>query len=166
MKYLLLFAFSFLMNSLQEHPVYMSITEMRYFESHQLFGVEMKLFADDLQSVFEKQHGETIEVGTDREHPEATKYITDYLKTHFKVKVNGKAKEWEFVGRENDDDDPYAIWVYLKIPKVKKPKEIEIQNSILHDFASSQRNIMVVKVGDTIRRERMFKGDATKTLEF
>ena len=101
----------------------------------------------------------TIEIGTDREHKEATQFIIDYLREHFKLKVNGKYVDFTFVNRRLIKKDFFAMWVMLEINKVNKLKSLDLFNDILIPLHSSQQNIITFRNGNsTSRKFTTYKG--------
>lgn len=126
--------------SFLQHPIFVSTSEIDYDKEEKRLEIAIKIFSDDLEKVLSATKGETIEIGTSREHPKATEYITEYLRTHFKLEVNGKDTEFEYVNRELIKDEFFAMWVLIQVPKVSKLKSLVLENSILLDFNDGQQN--------------------------
>jgi hypothetical protein len=123
------------------HPIYISMAEVEYKEKEKRIEIAVKIFSDDLQKVISRDEGEVVEIATKREHKDANKYIIKYLKKNFKLFTsNEKELEWEYVGRELDKNEAFALWVFMKVDKVKKLKGLKLYNNILIDFKDGQTN--------------------------
>ncbi|MGH1335432.1 MAG: DUF6702 family protein [Aureispira sp.] len=133
-----LIAFSLL--SFSAHPIYLSTTEIDYNKKAKTLEIAVKIFSDDLGEVLSKEQGTAVEIGTDREHKDATTLITKYLKEHFVVELNGKPKAFRYVTRENVREDFYATWVLLEVSKVSKIKSLKLTNNILMEHNDGQQN--------------------------
>jgi len=148
MKYwvTLLLVFSFVSISADEHPIYISMAEIDYKSKANRLEIAVRVYSDDLQKAISAKEGELIEIGTDREHPEAVAYIKEYLRTNFKLYNKGKPLEWEYVGRELKRQEFFAMWVYLKVDKLRKLKELKLYNNILIAYQERQENKISFRV--------------------
>lgn len=135
---LCLIAFSLL--SFSAHPIYLSTTEIDYNKKTKTLEIAIKIFSDDLGEVLSEEQGTTVEIGTDREHKDATALITKYLEEHFVVELNGKPKRFRYVTRGKIQEDFYATWVLLEVPKVTKIKSLKLRNDILMEYNEGQQN--------------------------
>lgn len=133
---------AFALLSFSAHPIYLSNTEIDYNKKNKTLEIAIKIFSDDLGEVLTEEQGETVEIATDREHPDATTLITEYLEKHFIVEVNGKRKPFHYVARRNVREDFYATWVLLEVPKVHNIKTLKLTNDILMDYHEEQQNFV------------------------
>lgn len=141
---LLLICFSFV--SADDHPIFISMAQVDYKTKLNRLEIAVKIFSDDLQKVITKNEGKTIEIGTEREHKDATTYIKSYVKENFKLYNNGKELELEYVGRELERKDFFAMWVYYKVEKVKRLKDLTLYDNILIDYERTQKNKISFRV--------------------
>lgn len=123
-----------------EHPVYLSKTEVDYDTKANRLEIALELFPDDLSEAISKREGKTIEIGTDREHEQATTYIQDYLEEHLQFTVNGRAKAFRYLGREIHKKQLTSLWVYLEVPNIPRLKRLVLRNSILVNYQEEQHN--------------------------
>lgn len=126
--------------SFMEHPIYVSTSEIDYNKESKQLEIAIKIFSDDLEEVLSIEKGEKVEIGTNREHPQATAYIVEYLQEHFKLEVNGKSASFEYVNRKLIRDEFFSMWVLVQVPKVNKLKSLVLENDILVDFNNGQQN--------------------------
>lgn len=126
--------------SFMKHPIYVSTSEIDYNKEDKILEIAIKIFSDDLEEVLSATKGEAVEIGTNREHPKATEYITEYLRNHFKLEVNGKDVSFEYVNRKLIKDEFFAMWVLIQVPRINKLKSLVLKNDILLDFNNGQQN--------------------------
>ena len=154
-----------LFSSSSFHPIYVSSTEVDYKAKDKKIEIAIKIFSDDLQEAITKEKQKHVEIGTDREHKDATQFIIDYLKTNFKFKVNGKMVDYNFVHRKLVKKDFFAMWIILEINKVKKVKSLELFNNILIPLHSTQQNIVTFRYNDSpFKKFTTYKGSENITL--
>lgn len=126
--------------SFLSHPIYVSTSEIDYNKDEKRLEIAIKIFSDDLEEVLGAKRGETVEIGTEREHPKATEYIVSYLREHFKLEINGKLASFEYVNRELVKGEFFAMWILIQVPKVNRLKSLVLENNILIDFNDGQQN--------------------------
>lgn len=126
--------------SFMEHPIYVSTSEIDYNKEDRQLEIAIKIFSDDLEEVLSIEKGEKVEIGTDREHPQATAYIVEYLREHFKLEINGKEASFEYVNRKLIRDEFFSMWVLIQVPRINKLKSLVLENDILVDFNDGQQN--------------------------
>lgn len=142
LKWLCVLLIPILMSFFVPHPIYVTVTEIDYKKDNKRVEVAMKVFTDDLSKVLSESKGETIEIGTDREHEKATEYLLEYLREHFVFELNGKPAQYNYVTRKIEKSDFFAMWILLEIPKVRNLKSLKLRNDVLMDFYSEQQNLI------------------------
>lgn len=153
---------SFFAYTINEHPIYVSVAEVEYKPQKHSLEISLKLFADDLEHALSKTKGETIELATTKEHPKATEYLLEYIRNHFNLSVNQTKINYEYIGREVDDKDIFAIWIYLKADNIPSDAAtLSIKNDILISFFRTQNNIITYKQDKNIRRYSLYKGHSS-----
>lgn len=105
----------------------------------------MHIFIDDLEKSLEKQGVSKIYIGTEKEKQEANSLIIKYLQSNFLIKLNNKSLAYDFIGKETSNDKQ-AIWVYLEAKNVKDVKQIFVENKIITETFSDQKNIVQVNI--------------------
>lgn len=132
------------LGSLNLHPIHLTLSEVVYDEKTKAMQITHKIFMDDLETHIEeslKLKGKEVNLrlGTSQEHPEADRYLAEYLAAHFKLLINGKTYKANFLGKEYED---VACWLYVEIPNVPKPKSIDLTDSFLMDLYDDQSNLV------------------------
>lgn len=126
------------------HPIHLTLSEVVYDEKSKAMQITHKIFMDDLETHIEeslKVKGKEVNLrlGTPQEHPDADRYLSEYLAAHFKLLINGKTYKANFLGKEYED---VACWLYVEIPNVPKPKSIDLTDSFLMDLYDDQSNLV------------------------
>lgn len=124
--------------------------------------ITMHIFIDDLEKTLEKQGQTKLYIGTEKEKKEANSLIIKYLQSQFSIKLNNKAIAYDFLGKETSNDKQ-AIWVYLEVKNVKDVKNIFVENKILTETYSDQKNIVQINVPS--KKQGYFLLDKSKTSE-
>ncbi len=147
------------------HPIYISNTEIKYNTTTETYQISVKIFADDLEKVFEKKYKLKIELGTDKEHPKAKEYLFEYLKSNLILYNDNKELIYNYIGHESGDKaDMFAMFIYLETKKCKKSILLSIKNTILLSEIANQLNFISFHSQSGIKKYICRKGDATKSL--
>ena len=125
------------------HPFYISVTEVNENTKEKTLEISCKLFADDLEQTLNKNYKTTMDISAEKYKVAADKLIPDYINRHLSLTVNGKPSKLNYVGFEKDKE---SVYCYLQIDQVSSIKRIDISNSLLHDFNTSEINIMHITV--------------------
>jgi hypothetical protein len=147
------------------HPIYISNTEIKYNTTTETYQISVKLFADDLEKVFEKKLKEKIELGTEREHPKTKEYLLEYLKSNLIIYSDNKELAYNYIGHESGDkSEMFAMFVYLETKKCKKSTLLSINNTILLAEIATQLNFISFHSQSGIKKYICRKGDTRKSL--
>lgn len=142
--FVLLLFFTLNSNSTQAvppHEFYVSVTELRLNAEKKELQITFTLFWDDWQRYLEDVKKIEPRLTYKDELPEATQILSEYLKQHFSVTINGKVSAFQFLGREYEVD---VMHCYLLIENVENLKTISLRNTYLTEYQSDQQNIMHV----------------------
>ncbi len=126
------------------HKFYVSVTNINYSEKDDAFQITTRIFIDDLDEVLKERYDVKAMLATDKESPLAEEYVEKYLRAKFLLKINGTAKQFDYIGKKYDND---VVICYMEIPKVlySQLKSVEVQNEILHDLYEEQQNVVHFK---------------------
>jgi len=124
------------------HDYHISKTNVRYVADAAEVQVEMHLFVDDLEADLANAGVvEKLEIGTKLQHPDAERYLTNYLKQHFQVNWNGQPLALEIVGYELDDD-LHGLWIYQLAKAIEVPESVTVQHTAMTNTYADQKNIV------------------------
>ncbi|MGZ5287072.1 MAG: DUF6702 family protein [Flavisolibacter sp.] len=127
----------------ESHPFYLSVTEINHNAANKSLEISCKMFADDIESILEKNYRTTLDITTEKDKPQFDRLIPDYFNKHLSLTVDGRPVKFSFVGFENDKESVYA---YFEVVQVNAIKKMDVNNSILCDFNNEQINIVHVTV--------------------
>ncbi|QIA08409.1 DUF6702 family protein [Draconibacterium halophilum] len=147
----------------QAHPFYVSICQLNYNEQNQSLEISVKIFADDLLAGLSEEGHTKLYLGESRESEHADEYIYTYLKQNIRFKVNEKAVEPKFVGKEMEKD---VVWTYLEIDDIVELNNIEVSCYLLTDVFSDQSNIIQVTKNGKMKNLLLSKRETRGRLNF
>lgn len=123
------------------HEFHLSKSLVEYNASEKAIQVSMHIFLDDLEEALRKQGKDQLHICTTKESAEAEAHLEAYIRDHFKMIVNGKAVEFNFLGKE-PSEDYQAAWCYIEVEGVETLKDIEIRNDLLMEIFDDQKNVV------------------------
>lgn len=128
------------------HPLYVSVTEIEHDTESKALEVTMRIFIDDLElSIRNKTRNASLDITKPGEGFNTDDLVREYINDHFKIKVNGKVVEYEYLGHEIELP---VIYVYAQASNIKKVKDISIFNNMIMDTYDTQTNLVHVEVAN------------------
>ncbi len=121
------------------HKFYIGVFQVDYFKEKKSIQITARLFIDDLEKALQTKYNKHFYVTTKDEIGNTNKYIEEYIKERFLVKLNNKNQTLTLLTKEQEDN---IIICYLKIPFSEKIKTLELTNTILTDIFSEQQNLV------------------------
>jgi hypothetical protein len=155
--------FSMFMLLFPMHDFHLSLTEIDHNVERKTLEVSIKLFTDDLSLALQAQGAPKMEIGTDREPPQANELIENYLRRNVKFVVNTKPVVYKYLGKQAEMD---ATWCFLEIPNVSKVQTIEIINTLLIDQFDDETNMVNLNIAGRKKSGMSRKGNTTLKFEF
>jgi hypothetical protein len=126
-----------------QHEYYVSVTKVEYAKESQSLQIISQIFINDFETLLRKRYDEKITLDTTNESELVETYMKRYLADKLKIKVNGNAVNFKFIGKEYKDDITYC---YLEVENVTDIESIEVTNQVLFDAFSGQQNIVRLKL--------------------
>src|SRR5882757_3535962 len=93
---ILIFLFSF------KHPLYLSVTDLKYSIKEKALQGSVKLFTNDLEDALKKTHRQTIDLINPKDTAKTKKILEEYLRKRLSINVNDEFKKYEFIGFEHE----------------------------------------------------------------
>lgn len=121
------------------HKYYVS-TSLFNFNDSNAIEITIRIFKDDLNSLFEKQYSDKLI--SDLNSPINQSLISSYLENNIGVYFDNIKYQPSFLGSEGKND---LIICYLEIEKIPVSDYIKIENNILFNLFLDQKNIIHVK---------------------
>lgn len=125
------------------HPLYVSVTEIHHNAKDKALEISCKIFVDDMEETLKKNYKTKVDLSSQQHHEQNDKLIADYISRHLVFVADGKPQKLSYVGYEKDSE---AVYCYFEVPNLPAVKKLDVTNSILQDFNTSQINIMHVYV--------------------
>jgi hypothetical protein len=145
------------------HPFYVSVTEVNHNAKDKTLEISCKMFLDDTENTLKKQYNTPVELTNPKDPKKAQQMVSEYVKKHLALKVDGKVVPLEFVGFEVEGA---SIWSYFQVNNVVNPHKIDIANNILYESWDTQISIMHVQVGGNKKSTRITNPDVNASFEF
>ena len=127
------------------HAFHISKSDMVFNAKDKTVQITMHIFIDDLEVALDKLGQKSLFIGTDKEKKEANTHICQYLFDHFSIKVNNKDVLYEVLGKE-PTSDRQALYIYMEIKNVKELRNIFVENKVLTEVFSDQKNIVQINI--------------------
>ena len=115
LKKLLLLVLLVALSAFTTHKYYLSLTQIEYNSKNKSVEVIINVFIDDIETALTKIHDKKFELDTEKEFADIDTYFFDYLKKNVKFKLDGKAYDYSYIGKEYDGD---VVFFYLEIKLV------------------------------------------------
>ncbi|TJY36447.1 DUF6702 family protein [Pontimicrobium aquaticum] len=125
------------------HKYYVSVTDIEFVKEQQSVQIISRVFIDDFEKMLRERYDNNITMNFGKDEAQINAYTEKYLKTKLKVTINNELKNFEFLGKEYEDD---IVYFYLEIKGVSKIDSFEITNQILFDVFDEQQNLVKTKI--------------------
>jgi len=146
------------------HPIHVSVTEIEYNEKNKSLEIISRIFIDDLElSVRARTGNESLDLLHPAGGLTTDALVSDYLREHLRIKVDGKSPKTNYIAHEIDD---LAIVCYLEIEGVRKVKTIEVTNSVIQETHADQSNLVHVTYRSPVKSMRLTRDKPAGVLEF
>ncbi|CAM1333041.1 DUF6702 family protein [Tenacibaculum aestuariivivum] len=132
--------------SFSVHKYYISLTEIAYVEKTKSVQIIMNVFIDDIETAINNDYNVNLQLLSKNELKNVDTLFLNYLKKHFKLKINNKNFEYNFIGKEYDGD---IVFFYLEIENIHHFNTIEIQNNVLITHFPEQQNLIKASIKTT-----------------
>ena len=145
------------------HKFYVSATDIEYNEQNRSLQIISYVFVDDLEKLLKARYSEDLFLLKEGEHESADIYLEKYFGDKLKINVNGKQRQFKYLGKEYDKDQ---LLVYLEVEDVEPFKEISVENAVLTDLFPEQKNVVKVERNGTIKSLLLSRNEIRGTLNF
>lgn len=147
----------------EDHPLYVSVTEINHNATDKNLEISCKIFTDDFEKTLTTIHNKKVDLFNPKDKAETDRQVAEYIRKRLIIKLDGKEVTLEFVGFEREND---AVWSYFQVAAPAAPKKMEVNNSILYEAYDKQLNLMHVSVGGTRKSTRLNYPDKEAKFEF
>jgi hypothetical protein len=145
------------------HEYYVSVTEIEHVKEQKSLQIVSRVFIDDLEKMLRERHDDNIILNVGKNEVVIDGYIEKYYNNKLKITVNGKPVEFEYLGKEYEDD---IVFSYLEVTGVEELNSIEVVNEILFDVLPDQQNIVKVKTNGKNKSFILIPANKSRLLNF
>lgn len=145
------------------HKYYVSLTVIDFVKEEKSVQIISRIFVDDFETVLRNRYDEGLTLMVENEGEEIDYYIGKYLQDKFKVIINSNAIEFNFIGKEYEDD---IILCYLEIQNIEEISSIQVENRLLFDQFTDQKNIVRFKINSVNKSFLLVKENDKGVLNF
>ena len=145
------------------HKYYVSLTEIDFVKEEKSVQIISRIFVDDFETVLRNRYDEGLTLLVENEEEEIDYYIERYLQDRFKVFINGNSNEFNFIGKEYEDD---IMLCYLEIQNIEEISSIQVENRLLFDQFPDQKNIVRFKINSVNKSFLLIKENDKGVLNF
>lgn len=145
------------------HKYYVAVFQVEHKPEKKTLQITGRIFIDDIEKALKARYGKTFYLATEKELPETTATVTQYLKDKITVTVNGKPAPVSFLAKEVDDD---ILLCYLTVPAPKKVTSIAVKNTVLQEVFREQQNMINTTVGGERKSLLLTHDTPSGTLNF
>ncbi|MDY6801448.1 MAG: DUF6702 family protein [Bacteroidota bacterium] len=129
------------------HPVHVSFTNVEYLKEQNEILVSFQIFTEDFELLLFHLYETELHLNNQESVKKNQEYIDQYFNHHFKLKHDDLDVKLENKKIKSTDE---FTWFYYRIPlKEYLPERVTIQNTILLDMFSDQKNLLIIKVAGT-----------------
>lgn len=149
--------------SFSAHKYYLSLTQIKFKPKAKAVQIIINVFMDDIETALNKDYNIDLQLATKKELKNNDIYFKKYLKDKIHFKINGVAKEYNYLGKEYDGD---LVYFYLEINHIKSVDSIYVSNKILLKHFPEQENLIKSKVGNKHKSVLLTKKEYQSTLNY
>jgi len=149
--------------TVNKHPFYLSVTELKYNTKEKALQGSVKIFTNDLEDALKKINGFSVDLINGKDKVELNKILYHYLQSHLEISADDKIQTYELLGFENEQE---ATWIYIEIKNIDKPIRLSLKNTILFDYLKGQSNIVHVTIDDIRKSWKVNYPDAEIKFDF
>lgn len=125
------------------HPIFVSVTEIEHNAKDKTLEISCKIFTDDFEKTLRQVYKTQVDLLKPKDKEAMNKLVSDYVKKHLLIKVDGKQAALQFIGYEQDEE---GIISYYQANNITTVKKIDITNNILFDYTKEQMNFMHLNI--------------------
>lgn len=162
-RFLLLFLIIPLLSFQGMHKFYVSVTDIEYNPETKSLQLISRIFIDDMENLLKTRYSKELYLTKNEEHPEADAYLKKYLSQKLKVEVNGKTHSLKYLGKKYEND---ILKLFIEIENVGIPEQVLVQNEILTDLFSDQKNVVHVEVDGVTKSLLLSRSNESGLLNF
>lgn len=150
--------------SAQLHPIHVSVTEIDFDRSNRALEIMMRVFIDDMELTLRNSLNKPdLDLLNPPKGTNLDELVDDYLKEHFKIKLDGKQRDARYLGHELEGE---ALIFFIEVSDVDNWRTITVHNDVIMSTYEDQSNLVHVYVGDKVKSLRLTRNTPGDELTF
>ena len=145
------------------HPFFVSVTEINHNAREKQLEISCKVFLDDMEKTLKKQLNTPVELTHPKDPKKAQQQLSDYVKKHLLIKIDGKPVTLEFIGFEIEGA---SLWSYYQVENIASVHKIDVSNSLLYEMYDTQISIVHAQVAGDKKSTRVTNPETNLSFEF
>lgn len=127
------------------HKFYLSVTQIQYSDQEHSLQMTSRVFIDDLNSLLSERYDIDARFETEEQHPLAERFVAEYFKKKFEIKLDNTPVEYDILGHKRDAD---VVIFFLEATAVylSENQDLEVYNALLTDLFDAQQNVVHLKI--------------------
>lgn len=140
------------------HPIFVSVTEIEHNGKDKVVEISCKIFTNDFEEVLRKTYKTKIDLIDTKQNAAMKVYVSDYIKKHFSVQIDGKNQNLEFLGFEQIEE---GIYCYLEIKNIAVVKNLVVTNNALYEQQKTQSSVVHATVNGVTKSAKAVNPNAS-----
>ena len=126
------------------HPLHMSVVEINHNAANKTLEISCKLFTDDFEKVLTQNYKTRVDLINPPIKAAMDTLVKKYILSHLSLIVDGKPRQFTYVGFEHENE---AVYGYVQIENISSVNKIDVTNKLMQDLFTDQINLIHVIVG-------------------
>ena len=149
--------------SFTAHKYYVSMTIIKHVKEENSIQITMRFFIDDIEKIVNNRFKKEFKLATDEELIETDKFLNIYIHQKFEIKINNQVIEYDFLGKEYDND---VVFFYLESTDIDNISSIEVKNKMLLEMFEEQQNYIKLHINDQIKTMILMRENDKEMLKY
>lgn len=145
------------------HPIYMSVTEIEHNARDKTLEISCKVFTDDFEKTLRQNYKGFVDLINPKDKAVMNKLVSDYVKRHLLINVDGKPVVMDFIGYEQQEEGITSFFQVNNIPSIKK---LDITDNILYEYKSEQISLLHITVMGNRKSTKLVNPDEKLSISF
>lgn len=155
---------SFSFAEVKNHPIYVSVTEIEFNPADKSLEIICRVFTNDLEITLKKETPESnIDLLSVEQKKKSEQRVAAYLSKHLKIAIDGKWRQMEWVGYEQQEE---SIAAYLQVTGVEGFNKIAVKDDILYEYKKEQISLIHLTVKGKRKSTKLNNPDSVATFEY
>ncbi len=160
---LLLLTVSLCIGAKNNHPLFISVTEIEHNATDKTLEISCKIFTDDFEKTLRATYKTKVDLLNQSVHPAMDKLVSDYVQKHLLITVNGKLETLQYVGYEQIEEGIYSYYQLNNVPVVKT---IKVMDNILYEYKPAQSSLVHITVAGKRQSNKLVQPQNTITVQY